>query len=89
MAYIVIIDWDEQDAVPFGTFYTSKPLSSKKEAWAYVCRVIERAKANQAQLHNVIVFNARGCEPCGSALWCLHDPRGFGDPWPVAGQMPW
>lgn len=77
MAYIVTINWDAENAVPFGTFHTSKPFATKREAWQYVKRVNERAKLARVQLHNVLVWSNRRC------VWCLRDPRKSGDPWPT------
>ena len=77
MAYIVTINWDAKDAVPFGTNHESKPFASKREAWQYVKRVKERAMLAQIQLHNIFVWSNHLC------VWCLCDPRKFGDPWPT------
>ena len=54
MLYIVIILWDELDAVPFGTTHVSKPMHSKRAAWDYVRRVMQRAQG-RVQLHNIYV----------------------------------
>ena len=81
MAYIVTFNWDEQNAVPFGTNYTSKPFASKQDAWAYVCRVKERAQLAHVQLHNVFVWTCTKANR--RCVWCLRDPRKSGDPWPT------
>lgn len=87
MAYIVIIDWDAKDAVPFGTSYTSQIFRKKAECWAYVRRVVERAFITEVQLHNVVVFKTKNRQPNGKAVWCYRDPRKSGDPWPEIGKL--
>lgn len=77
MSYIVTINWDTKDAVPFGTNYESKPFANKQEVWQYVKRVKVRAELAQVQLHNIHVWSNHNC------IWCLKDPRNCGDPWPT------
>lgn len=82
MAYIVVINWDAKDDVPFGTTYMSNVFRKKADCWAYVQRVVERASIVEVQLHNVMVFKTKNRMPAGNALWCYRDPRKSGDPWP-------
>ena len=84
MLYIVIINWDELDAAPFGTVYRSKPMRNKRAAWEYVKRVIARA-TGRVQLHNVVVYKCQRVRDfdAGTAecIWCQHqDYTGDGRP---------
>ncbi len=76
MAYIVTINWDKQDAVPFGDTYESKLFSNKKNAWQYVQRVQQRAELVHVQLHNICVHKCRSRSDydCGKSqlVWSLH-----------------
>ena len=75
MAYIVIINWDEQDAVPFGTIHESKLFYNKETTWRYVKRVQQRAEIAHVQLHNISVHKcrSRNAYSCGESqrLWSL------------------
>lgn len=81
MSYFVMIDWDEQYAVPFGTLYTSKPFVNKRDTWSYVQHVKEHALVAKVQLHNILVWCTNG--DSYKCVWCWDDPRKYGDPWPT------
>lgn len=84
MAYRITIVWDAADAVPFGTEYVSHVYPDRTAAWQYVQRICERAAASGVQLHNILVWT---CTPkrglLRTCVWCKHDPRLSGDPWPT------
>jgi len=57
MSFYIQLYWNPADEPPFGyREYTSKPYPTKRKAWEYVQRVMQRAKLSDAQLHDVAVF---------------------------------
>lgn len=85
MAFFIVIRWNPSEEAPFSwRSYLSKPYATKREAWRYVQRVLQRASLSDVQLHDIAVFDRKpsdmgGCDIDHSkrrvydhALWRLH-----------------